>query len=111
MAWSDSYQLALGQPGVTLKAWHPPASEEQGLGHSHAACDDIRQDSGQSDAEGQMLEEQGRGQFRAASDVQFMTGGQVLEGQGKGQLLGPPAQRWAAASALKDSLNRWESAQ
>lgn len=29
----------------------------------------------------------------------------LLEGQGLGTFLGPPAQRWAAAVALKDSTN------
>lgn len=29
----------------------------------------------------------------------------LLEGQGLGAFLGPPAQRWAAAVALKDSAN------
>ncbi len=87
LARNDSYLLALTQPGVTLKAWSPSALEGQGTGPS-------------------------TGHFQAAPDMHeqesgvFMADGQVLEGQGRGQFLGPPAQRWAAASALKNSLNR-----
>lgn len=75
------------QPGVTLKAWHPPTPEEQGTGH----C------MGQSQT--------GPGMHRQGSPSP-VTDGQVLEGQGTGQFLGPPAQRWAAASTLKDSMNK-----
>ena len=91
LARNDSYLLALTQPGVILKAWNPSALEGQGTGPS-------------------------AGQFQAAPDIHdqesgmFMADGQVLEGQGRGQFLGPPAQRWAAASALKDSINRSASA-
>jgi len=87
LARNDSYLLALTQPGVTLKAWNPSTPDGQGTGPS-------------------------AGHFQAAPDMHdqesgvFMADGQVLEGQGRGQFLGPPAQRWAAASALKDSINR-----
>lgn len=87
LARNDSYLLALTQPGVTLKARIPSTLEAQGTGPS-------------------------AGHFQAAPDMQeqesgmFMADGQVLEGQGRGQFLGPPAQRWAAASAQKDSINR-----
>ena len=87
LSCSDSNALALIQSGVTLKAWHPPTPEEQGMGHS----------MGQSQT-GPGMHQQG--------PPSFMADGQVLEGQGKGQFLGPPAQRWAAASTLKDSVNR-----
>ena len=86
-ACNDSYLLALTQPGVTLKAWNPSTLDGQDTGPS-------------------------TGHFQAAPDmhdqesVVFMADGQVLEGQGRGQVLGPPAQRWAAASALKDDSNR-----
>ncbi len=87
LARNDSYLLALTQPGVTLKAWNPSTLEGQATGPStgrlSAAPDMHDQESGM-----------------------LMADGQVLEGQGRGQFLGPPAQRWAAASALKDSLNR-----
>ncbi len=87
LARNDSYLLALTQPGVTLKPWNPSSLEGQGTGPS-------------------------TGRFQAAPDMcdqesgMFMADGQVLEGQGRGQFLGPPAQRWAAASALKDNSNR-----
>ena len=47
----------------------------------------------------------GPGMHRQGSPS-LVTDGQVLEGQGTGQFLGPPAQRWAAASTLKDSMNK-----
>ncbi|DBA92119.1 TPA: hypothetical protein ACH3X1_015845 [Trebouxia sp. C0004] len=90
LARNDSYLLALTQPGATLKAWNPSALEARGTGPS-------------------------AGRFQGAPDMHdqesglFMADGQILEGQGKGQFLGPPAQRWAAASALKDSINRLPS--
>lgn len=93
---NDSYMLALAQPGVTLKAWHPPPQAGQDTGPSLAAPDMQRNGIGQSLAAPE-LQGQGSGLVMAE--------GQVLEGQGKGQFLGPPAQRWAAA-ALKDSINR-----
>ena len=79
---SDSYALALTNRSVTLKAWSPQPSEEDAVGHAHS-CPAVS-DSG----------------LRPIPD------GQVLEGQGRGLFLGPPAQRWAADSALKESMNR-----
>ena len=79
---NDSYALALKHRSVTLKAWSPQPSEGEALGSAHK-CPALS-DSGP----------------RPVSD------GQVLEGQGKGLFLGPPAQRWAADAALKESLNR-----
>lgn len=79
---SDSYALALRNRSVTLKAWSPQPSEgdTSGRGYSCPVLSDLG--------------------LRPIPD------GQVLEGQGRGLFLGPPAQRWAADSALKDSMNR-----
>lgn len=84
---SDRGALALIQPGVTPMTWHPPTPEVQGTGHS----------GGQSQTS--------PGMHRPGSPS-LVAEGQVLEGQGTGQFLGPPAQRWAAASTLKDSMNK-----
>lgn len=79
---NDSYALALKHRSVTLKAWSPQPSEGEAFSSAHKCP---------------ALSESGP---RPVAD------GQVLEGQGKGLFLGPPAQRWAADAALKESLNR-----
>ena len=79
---SDSYALALRNRCVTLKAWSPQRSHGDASGHAHS-CPALSDSCPRPNSDGQ-----------------------VLEGQGRGLFLGPPAQRWAADSALKESMNR-----
>ena len=80
---NDSYNLALKQRGVTLKPWSSQHAGQQDSGHAQNSPD------------------------LPDPSLDVVSDGQVLEGQGRGQFLGPPAQRWAIGSALKDSINRW----
>lgn len=107
---NDSYALALQNRSVSLKSWSPQPSDAQASGHG-SSCPALPEadprpvpdrpimgaQGGRQSPDEQLSEAQGRGQYPE---------GQVLEGQGRGLFLGPPAQRWAADSALKESMNR-----
>lgn len=117
---NDSYALALQNRSVTLKSWSPQPSEPQAARHSRGCpalpeADPKPVPAGQvlegQSPDGQLFGTQSRGQFPEGKVLegqgrgQFPKG-QVLEGQGRGLFLGPPAQRWASDSALKESMNR-----
>lgn len=107
---NDSYALALQNRSVRLNSWSPQPSDAQASGHG-STCPTLLEADLKPLPDRQVMGAQGRRQSpdeqlsEAQGTGQFPEG-QVLEGQGRGLFLGPPAQRWAADSALKESMNR-----